>query len=488
MRANWRPWTREGSGGAAGPPFFSVVAVGLLSLGLIVWSDSLWRASFRRTVPLLDNLMQTRDSLADGYVWLEELLRGNRTVEPETVSDAYNQAVAALDDSLAGRSAIPNLSGTSPVTPALVGELKKYGQLSRRARDIATERWTGAARGERAEVPDVQLLSAFHGLSLVARATTARVHDEIVGVIAAQTRLRDLTLVLWSSLLVGVSWGLFTAGRRRALAEDALRQAHVELEQKVEERTAELRSANGRLHAEIQERGRAEEALRRSEGELRVLSTRLLAFQEDERARLATELHDGVVQALVAAMFRMELSIRQVGKGGPDAAVESGDAALRMLRGTVDDVRKIYMDLRPSMLDELGLLPAAAWICRQFQEAAPQIRVSSEWAVTETEVPQALKIVCYRIIQESLDNIARHSDAQAATARLRRYRNELELTVEDDGVGFDVDQVLSSGPESVGLGLRSMRQRAESSGGSFAVESTPGGGTRVRATWPLPEI
>jgi len=131
-------------------------------------------------------------------------------------------------------------------------------------------------------------------------------------------------------------------------------------------------------------------------------------------------------------MFRVGLFLRQWEKGGNDAASETGGAAVPMLQHTVEDVRRIYMELQPSMLDELGLLPAAEWFCRQFREALPDIRLTCRWDVAEADVPEPLKIACYRFIQEGLNNVARHSGAQAATVGITRRGERLELSVEDE--------------------------------------------------------
>lgn len=482
---------RERSTGAgwragASPAFLAVIVVGLLSLALILWTDRLWRESYRRTVPLLDNLMLARDSLAEGHLWMHGLLRGNPGIDAEMVADAYEQAVAAVEDAIQGRSAIRDLPGAAPQDPALLEELGKYRQLSQRTQEMARTRWAQTARGERSAIPDVQLDTAEHALGLLARGINVRLQDDIREVIDTQRGLRNLCLGLWAALLVGLSWALHVAGRRRVRAEEGLREAQSDLEHTVEERTAELVAANANLQSEIEDRKEAEAALGRSEKELRFLSSQLLTFQEDERTRLARELHDGIVQTLSAILFRVERTLRSAGSDGGDAAAESDDSAVRMLQGVMGDVRKLYMDLRPTMLDDLGLVSAAEWFCRQFREAFPGIRVTCEWSLEEADVPAPLKIVVYRIIQECLSNVGRHSRAHTATVCLSRSGEQLELTVEDDGVGFDAGQALSlEVGDYKGLGLGSMRHRVEATGGAFTVESSAGAGTHVRAVWPL---
>lgn len=463
----------------ARPSFLAVLALGLCSLALMLWADRAWTTSFRRTVPLLDNLLQARESLAEGHVWLEERLRGNRGVDAATVHDAYDQALAALEDSLRGRSAIRGLPGIPPEDPALLAALERYREVGERAREIARARGRGAVGGA-AGASDLQLLSAFHALGLVSKVANARLQDEIRSDTASLRALRTLAAGLWAALLVGVTCLVFVFGRREVAAEESLRAAHATLEHKVEERTAELSAANARLRSEVEERRRAEEALGRSEAELRLLSSRLLAFQESERARLARELHDRITQTLVAVLYRFELASQPPARDGATGAPSRLDHdAVQLLRGTLADLSTIYMDLRPSLLDDLGLLAAADWYCRRLGEEFPALRVVREWSVEESAVPDRLKVVLYRMIEESLKNVVRHSRARTATVRLGRRGERLELSIEDDGIGPGEDH-----PAGPGLGLGSMRQRAEEAGGTFEVEPAAGGGTRVSASWP----
>jgi signal transduction histidine kinase len=143
------------------------------------------------------------------------------------------------------------------------------------------------------------------------------------------------------------------------------------------------------------------------------------------------------------------------------------------------------MDLRPSMLDDLGLLPTLSWFCRRFQAIYSAIRIEQETDIREEEVPDALKIVIYRITQEAMNNIAKHSKADLVRLCLRRIDGATEVVVEDNGQGFDLKKVMSLKSQWQGLGLTSMRERVEFSGGSFAIESTAGEGTVIRASWPL---
>jgi len=143
------------------------------------------------------------------------------------------------------------------------------------------------------------------------------------------------------------------------------------------------------------------------------------------------------------------------------------------------------MDLRPSTLDDLGVVATLGWFCREYQKIYSRIRIDKEIAVEENEVSTPLKVVLYRLTQEAMNNIAKHSKADLVRLSLRKQKNKIEWTVEDNGTGFDLEKILSSEGSKRGLGLSSMRERIQLSGGTFVIESTQGKGTTIRATWPL---
>jgi signal transduction histidine kinase len=140
----------------------------------------------------------------------------------------------------------------------------------------------------------------------------------------------------------------------------------------------------------------------------------------------------------------------------------------------------MQQDLRPSMLDDLGLLTTIGWLCRKFGEAHSDIRIDRNINIEEREVPASLKLVIFRILQEALNNVAKHSKASLVRLCLNKVGKGIELTISDNGRGFDVGETPRNG-----LGIVSMRERAELSNGSFAIESVEGKGTTVRVTWAL---
>ncbi len=220
------------------------------------------------------------------------------------------------------------------------------------------------------------------------------------------------------------------------------------------------------------------------ETKLHQLSARLLTIQEDERRRVARDLHDSVGQTLTGIKFMVEAAL--VGPW-PDAG-RPGLEGLRSLVPTIQDaveeVRRISTELRPSILDDLGLLPTIAWYVREFEKLHPGLDVSQQIRVSESDVPDTLRTPIFRILQEATNNVAKHSGAGRLEIALDDRAGGLRLRVQDDGLGFDPGALPVEGGNG-GSGLSSMRERTELSGGVFSLRAAPGTGTTIEAEWRL---
>ncbi|MEW6490272.1 MAG: PAS domain S-box protein [Thermodesulfobacteriota bacterium] len=232
---------------------------------------------------------------------------------------------------------------------------------------------------------------------------------------------------------------------------------------------------------DIGEIKRAEEDLRHWRTYLQLLSAELLTAQERERERVARELHDGIGQTLSAVKFQIETAC-----AGDSEKRELMESVVARLKGAVDEVRRIGMALRPSILDDLGLLATVGWFCREFRQTYPGFALEPQLSLKEEDVPEPLKIVIFRVLQEALNNVAKHSHAARVRVCLAREADALVLEVADDGVGFDVEAALALRSTRRSLGLDSMRERTQLSGGSFWIDSEAGLGTTVKASWPVP--
>ncbi len=238
---------------------------------------------------------------------------------------------------------------------------------------------------------------------------------------------------------------------------------------------------------QIIDRRRDKEALQSSEAELRRLSSQLLDAQEKERKRISRELHDGIGQSLSAIKFTVETALNEMAQEHPAQVMQSLDTIVPMVQEAVEEVRTISRNLRPSVLDDLGILATISWFCREVEDTYSGISINRRINIKEDDVPDRLKTVIFRILQEAVNNITKHSGASVIDLCLEGVNEKIGLTIEDDGIGFDLEKEMAEGRIKDGIGLSSMRERTELSGGLFLIESRKGAGTRVKASWLLRE-
>jgi len=225
--------------------------------------------------------------------------------------------------------------------------------------------------------------------------------------------------------------------------------------------------------------------LRKSEEQLRQLYSQLLAAQENERKRVARELHDGLQQLLAGIKFKVESFVQTIRNGGIQTETKPLEAVIPVIQESVREIRRIQMNLRPAILDDLGILATISWFCREYETTHSNIQIEKKIDIQEQEIPEPLKMAIYRIMQEGMTNITKHSGASLVLLSFRKMDSRIELVVQDNGRGFDLQEAHSSEDSRRGLGLVSMRERAEHSGGSFSIESARGKGTRIQVRWSV---
>jgi signal transduction histidine kinase len=223
----------------------------------------------------------------------------------------------------------------------------------------------------------------------------------------------------------------------------------------------QLQQSQDSLHA-LQERYRS-------------LSRRLLEQQEHERGALARELHDQLGQSLVAISLNLQAIQGELSPPSRARVPES----TQIIKKMIEQVRTLAFELRPSILDDFGLVEALRNLVTRHGERAG-VRASFTATPTDARAPVEIETACFRIVQEALSNVARHARARHVEVTLTAQDAALEVTVKDDGVGFTVERMRT------GLGLAGMSERAELAGGRLDIESAPDAGTTLRARFPLP--
>jgi signal transduction histidine kinase len=280
-------------------------------------------------------------------------------------------------------------------------------------------------------------------------------------------------LAVFALSAVVVGWA--SAGRRRTL--DQLRDARDATEAEVRARTADLKLTNLRLEAEIAERKRAQL-------EIEDLAGRLINAQEEERSRIGRELHDHISQRL--GLLAIKIDQLRVDPLTPAGAEPAFDDLQQHTSEITRDVHGLSHRLHSSMLDYLGLVPALQRLVKEFSDRHG-IAIEYRNTPPPTRVPSDVALCLFRVAEESLNNVVKHSHASSARVELTTGADGVRLTVEDSGDGFDpklLEAGSGSGSGRAGLGFVSMRERLRLLRGTISVRTQPGHGTRIEAWVP----
>jgi signal transduction histidine kinase len=258
--------------------------------------------------------------------------------------------------------------------------------------------------------------------------------------------------------------------------EERLIKSRAKLQERVRDRTSELQSANDVLTSEISARKQVESQLAESLKELHALSQQIINAHEDERRAVARELHDEIGQSVTA----LKILVNQIERLAPNKREASLKEAGAIAGELVQRVREMSLNLRPSMLDDLGLLPTLIWHLGKYSTQTG-VQVSFEHTGLPAVLPPEINITAYRIIQEALTNIARYARVKRAAVKISFKTGLLTVNIEDRGKGFALKETNIKAT----AGLSGMRERVLLLGGNMVLETAPGQGTRIRVELPV---
>lgn len=289
--------------------------------------------------------------------------------------------------------------------------------------------------------------------------------------------LRPAAFVLVSLLVLALLIRELAARRQTEKAAHRAQSLNLELDERVAERTRQLETANRKLAAEITERERSTE-------ELRLLAAHLQSAREEERIAMAREIHDEIGTLMTAIKMDLAFLHKEINGSNPPKAPETIRAEINATTKLVDNairtVHQIVIELRPAVLDHLGLRSALEWQVQEFR-ARNKIECGFNSDLAELQLDKERSTAVFRILQEALTNVARHAAATRVDVRLHEQDRQLIMQVQDNGKGISDLQLWDNGR----FGLLGMRERAHIFGGDVNVHGTPGHGTTVTVRIPV---
>ncbi len=475
-----------------------VIIIGILSVALMY---SVYRIRvYQHTNTVLNNaILHVEVNTAIFHMQIEEYVSGDTSVNAKEViarmdntiklAEAISKGgpIEAEQVSVSGMVKMLGLGAQAEELHSLLVELKKMALW--RMENIE-ERGTGSDADQQFDTLFTQIIGKAVAIENICKTN----RDQYL---LKSQRLVHGIYFLWAFLMLSGTMVIWRIEAQRKQAEDALVEtnsrlliqaeelaAHREnLAGLVEKRTAELMAANEHLRFEIAERLQAEETLKESDKQIRQLSTQLLKAQEIERKRISMELHDGLGQALNV----MKLRIRFIEKGleeCQDSAREDCESLLGYLDEVIEDVRRLSRDLSPAILEDLGLTAALQWLVSNFRKANA-VKVSLTLAEIDGLFSESRCITIYRVIQEALTNVGKHSRAGHVSVSIRRHDDRVDFSVEDDGTGFNAQEPTQRDAFERGVGLKTMSERVRMMGGAFELWSRQGEGTRIYFSLPI---
>jgi signal transduction histidine kinase len=213
--------------------------------------------------------------------------------------------------------------------------------------------------------------------------------------------------------------------------------------------------------------------------------SRILITEEREAGRIARQLHHDLRQVLSGIESDLENAVRQIEGKEAEIGLELLRTLIPKVRYSADELLRIGAHIFPTPLEDIGILATISWFCREFQKTYSGIKIEKQIDVQGNEIPYFLKIMIYKTLRDALANIAIHSKANLVHLSLLKKNKRIELTIQDNGKGFDLGEVLKKESQRETLGLLSLRERVKLSGGAFRIKSAIGKGTTIHTEWQI---
>jgi signal transduction histidine kinase len=466
----------------------NIVVFGILAVIMIIWTQHIGDGV--RTGYIIESaLMDAQIRASNFHLWFEEGIAGDADVDLQNTWADLDHASALLSAILDGGKTEHDPVLRPLIDPATRNRVKEMRSLLDRLRAIGGDRQKTPTLSGIGSILDDRFDAIFISFMGKTRDLELEVEQERASSLARSRRLFWTILIVWVSIVLTATLGLWSLERRRRSAEEALQRAngqlksqadellshHQHLAELVQERTAELRGANESLQSEIVERRYVENELRRSERELQFLSARILTAQEEERSRISRELHDEMGQSLAT----LKLRIGSIGKR-PEAQPLRTEC--KEILGHIDEIieetRRLSRALSPTVLEYLGLSVAIRRMVEDFVKDR-EIDVELDIAALEDLLPKHAQLIVYRVFQEALNNIGKHAQATHLIVTMERDNGSMRFVLEDNGDGFDMYGTIGKDPGGMGMGLAIMNERVRMLGGTLYLWSQKGKGTRI---------
>lgn len=409
--------------------------------------------------PMIDASLQIKLKGTTAHLWFEEMLGGERDEDIEIILDILDQADRHAETLLNGKTGLKET--ISPLDdPEFHQDINSVRNKLKEFRDITRKRFEAKAKFE----TESDINKRYHSIFTVfiqsadkLRAKLDQIMEQDLQNFQSKQFLLLMTCLLMA-LLMGVVFFFFERFRKR----------NIKL----------LHITNTHLENEIVERKQAEKELSGSREELRNLNNRLQVIREEEKTRISREIHDELGQALTALKFSLSLIEGELSHE-KQAFREKIHSMSELVDSTVKSVQRITMELRPQILDVMGLCEAFEWQTEEYQDRT-NIQCSLSCNINKIDLDRDRSTALFRILQEALTNVARHSKATHIQISFNKGEGFLVLEIKDNGKGIDEEQIHS--PKS--LGLLGIRERVQFFEGEVNIQGIAGKGTTVTAKIP----